>query len=161
MKLEANLSGTALEGTLYYRVAEHAFDFAPAGAADLTARTGPSGTTSIALGTLQLELDVASYTLLYAWGYCPRGVWISKELPKPELRQAVVRLVHDSTTLQPGVAIELPEAKRWSFAHDLKSNWVYCGETQLGTSAIEIASGIGLVIRDGALDGVWLHPSVD
>ena len=160
MRFNTDANGTALSGTLGYRAKEHAFDFAPSRAADLAARTGPDGTTSIALGTLQLELDVTSGSALYAWGYSSRAMWTSQALPAPELTRAAVRVQHDAA-LRPGVAVDFPNAKRWTFRYDPTSGWVHCGEDPPVTLGIEIASGVGLAIENGMLRGVWLHPVIE
>jgi hypothetical protein len=158
MRLELDPNGTTLDGRLEYRDADHAFDFTPSDAADLTERTGDRGTSSVALMTLQLELNVSSGAALYVWGYCPREKWVNKRLPTPSLYPASARVVTASPR-EPGVAIRFPDAEHWSCSHDIESGWVYCGEDPPITSAAAIATGVGLAVTDGLLRGVWLKPT--
>lgn len=159
MRLETNAVGAPLNGSLYYRESDRAFDFIPTREIDLVSRAGSEGTASIALGTLQLELGVGTRALLYAWGYSPREKWASRALPEPNLTQAAVHIA-PSFSLKRGIAVDFPDATHWSFAHDAKSGWLFFGE-EPNTTALEIASNVGLVIDDGVLRGVWLRPSME
>jgi hypothetical protein len=157
MIFEIDPTGDALVGELYYRASDCAFDFAASQTADLAHRMGSNGTTSIALGTLQLELGLATGTVLFAWGYSPRETWASGTLPPPKLRPGVVR-VHSTVTLKPGVAVNFAETQGWTFTYDHASGWIFFGCAGTDSFATEIATGIGLLVQNGALRGVWLHP---
>ena len=159
MKFDTDLSGTPLKGTLRYNTSEHAFEFLPLTPTDLAARTGAAGTTSIALGTLQLELDVSTGLVLFAWGYSPRTAWRDGSLPNPQMKSGAVRVIATSA-FKPGVAVDFTEARDWQLTRDQTSQWVFLGCSPEPSSVVEIATGVGLVIRNAVLSGVWLRPTV-
>lgn len=61
-----------LTGKLLYRLRDHALDFEALSPKHAASCVGPSGQTSVAVGTVQLEVSVDSGRVLYPWGYLPR-----------------------------------------------------------------------------------------
>ena len=156
MKFLVDLLGSPLLGALEYRTADHAFDFTPERAGDLLARAGPDGTASLALGTIQLEIGVATGLVLFAWGYAPRTTWKREALPTPLLAHGTVCL-DSSMELQASTAVDLPDAYAWTTTYDSGTNWVFVGIRPEVSSVFQIATGIGLVVRDESLEGIWLQ----
>lgn len=154
--------GAPLDGLLIYSDAEHSFRFEVGDPSDLYARLGDLGRTSLAIGTLQVEVDVATGAALFAWGLHPRERW-SDGRGQPEGRLPGEVRVHSTPKLETGVAVSVAEVGEWSTIHDRLSGWVrVTSDTTVDDDEqILIASGIVLGLRTGHLSSVWLHPVFD
>jgi hypothetical protein len=82
MTFTATLDATPLDGVLRYIDAEHSFSFDVGSPAELLDRSGPAGVTSLSIGTLQVEVGVATGQVCLSGGFthggvgrkCPSGV---------------------------------------------------------------------------------------
>jgi hypothetical protein len=119
----ASATGDSLDGILRYDENEHSFSFTPASPVDLSEQVGADGLTSLSIGTLQVELGVATRIALFVWGLHPRASWQAAVLPSPNALPGVVRVgLPDS--LRPGETISIAGVGRWSTLHDERSDWV-------------------------------------
>ncbi|MGA5564743.1 hypothetical protein ACPCUV_26745 [Streptomyces platensis] len=109
------------------------------------------------IGTLQLEVDVESRDVLFAWGYFPNVRGSAAELGAPNCFPGRVSIssVH---SFHSGVSLEVP-GKGWRVAHDPSSGWVAIRlKDSDDADFVQIASGIVLGIDTGNLVSVWLDP---
>ena len=156
VKFEAR-SGAPLEGVLTYDYSEFGFSFDPQSGDSLRARVGSKGVTSASVGTLQLEIDIESQEVLFAWGYFPLAGSGEGGLNPPPFSAGRVLAVPDRP-LQPGVSVDISE-ERWESILDPASGWVLIQSGKGGHAEFtEVADGICLGIRDGDLVSVWLKP---
>ncbi len=147
-----------LEGLLRYAETEYSFDFDVGSPAELSRRTGESGVTSILIGTLQIEVGVATRRALYVWGLHPRNRWTSARLTRPVPDQRAV-VIDPERTLTPGVSVGAAPVGAWSTEFDDESGWVrVAADAAVDDMVAEIADGILLGERDGELHSVWLRP---
>jgi hypothetical protein len=159
IRIEFAVDGRPLPGTLTYVKQDHSFGFEPADRQKLETRRGPDGSTSIEIGTLQIEVGVATRGLLYAWGYHPVGSWVQKALLPPEILGGSAWLA-PGLILKPGVAHVLASVGQWRTWHDPLNGWIRVGpDDQDDTVTVMIADGVAIGIRGGFLQTVWLHPS--
>jgi hypothetical protein len=59
---------SALAGQLLYRANEYSFDFEFESKDEALFRAGDKGTTSLLVGTLQIEIGIETGAALYVWG---------------------------------------------------------------------------------------------
>ncbi|MFE7837206.1 hypothetical protein ACFU53_14535 [Streptomyces sp. NPDC057474] len=149
--------GSSLEGVLTYDDSEYGFSFSAQSAESLSERLGSEGVTSVLIGTLQLEVDIASRDVLFAWGYFPNVRGEVAELGTPRCSPGRVFISSDHS-FQPGVSLAVP-GKGWRVSYDPSSGWVAIRRMDTGDADfVQIASGIVLGIDTGNLASVWLHP---
>jgi hypothetical protein len=151
-----------LPGTLLYDAAEYSFRFEPGSPVDLAERMGGSGATSLSIGTLQIEVGVASGLVLFAWGLHPRSQWRSGMLSLPNPQPGLVRVTCPEG-LRHGVAIGLAEVGAWSTLHDPRSGWIQVARDSASPDGeqILVAAGTVLGLREGSIASVWLQPVFD
>ena len=149
----------ALAGTLLYRAAEHSIDFEPAARASLEERAGSHGSTSLLVGTLQLEVAVETAELLFPWGLFPKTRWEIGTLQAPNFTSGRVRLA-SAEPLKPGVSHAVPAGESWRIVRDGISGWICVGETFVDREAIavEYATDAALVLVGDQLVSLWLRP---
>jgi hypothetical protein len=150
---------TPLGGVLRYVEAEHSFAFDVSSPVDLREHSGTAGVTSLSIGTLQLEVGVATGLVLFVWGLHPRTRWKSRPVgrPDPVMRGARVEV---SAPLEPGVTVPIASVGAWSTSFDETTGWVRVAQHADAASEQEVlvATGIALGLTDSDLDSVWLHP---
>jgi hypothetical protein len=151
--------GEALEGSLVYDEPEYSFRFTPGSPLDLAERAGKLGLTSISIGTLQIEVGVATCTVLFAWGLHPHSRWLSHALDAPDPKVGIVR-VNCPGGLQRGVSIGLAEVGAWTTLCDRHTGWIRVAiDSDLADEEqVLVATGIVLGLRQKSLVSVWLHP---
>ena len=151
--------GDPLAGLLVYSDVEHSFRFEAASPVDLGERTGDLGRTSLAIGTLQIELDVATGRVLFVWGLHPRQRWRAGLALPRRARRGVVRAERPAG-FQRGVSIVLTEVGDWTTIHDSRSGWVWIAvdPALADDDELLVASETILGLRSGRLNSVWLHP---
>ena len=151
--------GAPLDGLLVYSDAEHSFRFEVGAPSDLETRSGGAGRTSLSVGTLQVEVDVATGVALFAWGLHPRERW-SDGGGRPERQRPGEVQVHSTFPLEAGVAVPVAAVGVWHTIHDGMTGWVRVtsDERTEDDAQILIASGTVLGIRAGRLNSVWLNP---
>lgn len=148
-------------GLLVYRERESSFDFHPDSPVDLADAIGSMGTTSLAMGTLQIEVGVETGRLLYAWGLLPRNLWSSKRLPLPSKRDGGLTLMnHD---LEAGISEKVAESDKCLTLHDRDSGWIRHSTSEEidEDTFVEVADGVVIGLLNGGLVSVWLAPSFD
>lgn len=152
-----------VEGALFYRSADHAFDFEPRSRAEVRERAGAVGVTSLSIGTVQLEVGIETGVVLYPWGYHPRATWVAHPLSPTAARRAGLRVVSDKA-LEPGVSIDITGESPWLTQHDPKSGWVRLSRVGAISDAeerVEFSTGAVACIVNGAIAALWLHPRVE
>jgi hypothetical protein len=70
-----------------------------------------------------------------------------------------VVLLDASSLLKKGVSLSIPTALGWETKIDRKSGWIYTGLDQGHGIAIEFATNAILILKEGAISGLWLKPT--
>jgi hypothetical protein len=149
--------GYRLEGVLTYSESEYGFSFSAQSGESLSERLGSEGVASVLIGTLQLEVDIESREVLFAWGYFPNVRAVAVELIAPRFNPGRVFISSDHS-FEPGVSFEVP-GDRWRVSHDPSSGWVAIRLSDAADAEfVQIASGTVLGVKDGDLVSVWLNP---
>jgi hypothetical protein len=152
-----------LKGKHIYRRTDYAFDFLPASKEELGRLIGRSGTASVSIHELQLEMDVETGRLLYAWGYCPWFTWRETNLTlgKQVVDGAVFVLGHDLDT---GEHRHIPPVEGdWRIMYSCSSGWVAAVSTkEIETDAlVRISDGCILGFKGSDLNMLWIHPETE
>lgn len=149
--------GSPLEGVLTYDESEYGFSFSAQSGESLSERLGSKGVASVLIGTLQLEVDIESREVLFAWGYFPNVRGVVAELIAPQFNPGRVFISSDHS-FEPGVSFEVP-GDRWRVSYDPSSGWVAIRlNNAVGANFVQIASGTVLGVDNGDLVSVWLNP---
>lgn len=146
--------GPVLSGQLAYRQAEYSFDFVPR-ADELSVRVGSSGTGSISIGTLQLEVSVDTGEILFPWGLFPHTRWTDRLMATPNTSPGRLFLA-DISVLVPGVGVDLPRSREWQTYFDRESGWLYTGVGDTADVIVEFAANAGASLTSDELTGLWL-----
>lgn len=150
--------GTPIGGLLSYREDEYSFRFDVQSRDVLAAREGCAGRSSVAIGTLQVEVGTSTGAALFVWGLHPHTRWIDAKLPGPQATAGVVRFDGDFET---AVSKVLAPVGEWSTSYDTDSGWLRVAhDHDFNEVLTEIASGTLLGGREGRLSSVWLNPTV-
>lgn len=159
VRFQSGLESAPLTGALLYRSEEYSFDFVPESAEDVRTRAGSRGTTSLLLGTLQLETGVETGLVLFPWGFHPKKLWRSGVVTRPIARPGTVRAV-TSSPLEVGVSLEVDERSEWLTWYDPRSTEVCFRRdgSPEPSQLIEFATGAVAGIVGGELVGIWLRP---
>ena len=149
-----------IEGVVSYKTGEYSFDFEVDSELEIRKRISDKGKTSIAIGTLQLEVDVFSGLILYAWGYHPYFNWKSQTLSIPFPHKVCCIKINDEE-LKTGVSIKISEVEEWETFFDEENGWVCI--TSLKTPEprgkyIKFAANTIAEIDQGKLLSLWLCP---
>jgi hypothetical protein len=160
MRLHREL-GAPLDGRLVYVEAEYSFRFDVAAPAELLERAGGQGLASVSIGTLQIEVGVATHHALFAWGLHPRLRWVEASLPAPVSSGGVVLLGPDMD-FSAGSSVALSAVGEWNTVYDISSGWLRVSANSTGGEAlVEVATGVLLGSSNGELCSVWLRPEID
>ncbi|MGW0606262.1 hypothetical protein [Streptomyces sp. NPDC002640] len=149
--------GPPLEGVLVYTESEYGFSFRARDGEALGARLGSQGVTSVVIGTLQLEVDIESGEVLFAWGYLPNVRSVVAETEPPRAVAGRV-LVSPEERFDHGISVRVP-GDDWRVTHDPSSGTVAVrlnGDS--GATFVRIADGTVLGLDGGHLVSVWLTP---
>jgi hypothetical protein len=159
MTFAAVVGEAPLEGILKYVEAEHSFMFDVASPADLQARSGAAGVTSLSVGTLQIEVGVETGRVLFVWGLHPRVNWNIRPIGRPSAVEVGAR-VEASVPLQRGVTLPLAPVGAWTTSFDDATGWVRVAKFADSRSEQDllVATGIALGLTNAVLDSLWLHP---
>lgn len=150
-------NGVPLEGVLTYDVSEYGFSFSATSEEPLSGRLGSKGVASVLIGTLQLEVDIESREVLFAWGYFPNVRGVTAELGAPDSIPGRV-FISSGQAFEPGVSFDVPE-DGLRVSYDPSSGWVALHlKDAPGAEFVQIAGGVVLGIDAGDLVAVWLHP---
>lgn len=149
--------GSPLEGVLAYDESEYGFSFSAQSGESLSERLGSEGVASVLIGTLQLEVDIESREVLFAWGYFPNVRGGVAELSVPRFIPGRVFISPDHP-FEPGVSFEVP-GERWRVSYEPSSGWVAIRlNDATDAKFVQIASGTVLGIENGDLVSVWINP---
>lgn len=155
MRVEA---GSPLAGRLVYVEAEHGFRFDVVSPADLVERAGGQESAVASIGTLQIEVGVASRRALFVWGLHPRSRWRQGVLPAP-VRTGGVAELGPEVDHRPGAAVAIADVGEWETTYDPLSGWVrVAAGDRREQRLVEIADAVLLGAAGGDLVSVWLRP---
>lgn len=150
--------GAPLKGTLSYDQTEHSFRFNP-DPADLGARLQGQGVTSVSIGTLQLEVDVESGQVLYAWGLHPNNIWRSDSIGAPSAEAGKIT-IHPEEDFEEGISIRLSRVGEWETLHDQQSGWLRVSPGMDDDEfQVEVADGVVIGGVGDNINSVWLQPA--
>ncbi|MEU5599171.1 hypothetical protein [Streptomyces sp. NPDC020298] len=142
---------------LTYDESEYGFSFSAKSGESLSERLGSKGVTSVLIDTLQLEVDIESREVLFAWGYFPNVRGTVSKLKAPRISPGCVRISSDHP-FEPGVSYEIPGG-RWHVSSDPSSGWITIEQGDVtDADFVQIASGTVLGIENGDLVSIWLRP---
>lgn len=151
--------GGPLKGRLTYVRDEHSFRFDVDFSADLLERAGGSELASVSIGTLQIEVGVATRRALFAWGLHPRSRWLEAEIPSPRWLEGAA-ILGPATEYSAGASVKLSDVGEWGTAYDADTGWVrVSADPAAEDEIVEIASGVLLGSRGNELSSVWLRPN--
>ncbi|MFI2238383.1 hypothetical protein [Streptomyces chrestomyceticus] len=156
-------SGTALSGRLVYAESEYSFRYDVADRADMTGRVGPEGVASLSIGTLQVEVGVATRQLLFVWGLHPRQNWTTTPLGTPDARPGRLTADPSEGEFMAGEARDLIPGAGWTAAwptrFDPDTGWLRMSQDESADDDLtQIADGIVAGRRAGGLHSLWLKP---
>ena len=146
---------------MLYRSRDFAFDFELASRKELGRQKIGGNVSSIAVGTLQIEVSVEEKALLYVWGYHPRKMWCSGSFAPLPYRPGCVRLASE-LEIRKGISIKLAEVGDWPTVYSPDSGWICvgCAEVPLTSDRVEFATNTVAVVEKGRLLSLWLHPEM-
>ena len=152
----------ALPGRVVYRAADYAFDFEIQSHKDLSDRVGQHGTTSLLIGTLQIEVSIETGLLLYVWGYCPSTQW-SRATVIPAFRKSGCVKLISSNRLEVGISEKYVKIMQWPIVYDDESGWICVGKADqpMGANWIEFATDTIAVVQGTVLYALLLRPDFE
>ncbi|WP_211762603.1 hypothetical protein [Kutzneria sp. CA-103260] len=153
--------GEALSGTLYYSRSEYSFRFEVDDVSGLAEKVGHHGVASLAVGTLQIEVDIESMSALYVWGLHPDVKWREGSVAlRVPVREGKV-VIDVGSIMSAGVALEIAAVNEWGTTFDSLTGWARVAPHGLVEDEIVlIATGVGLGIVNLEIGSVWLNPLV-
>jgi hypothetical protein len=142
-----------LEGLPTFVERDHAFNFKPA-------LREPRGRTSLAFGTLQIEVSVETGRLLYVWGYAPVSGWRRDRVVTPEIVAGSVQVM--DMQLIRGVSVGVVKDPIKVF--DPETGWFCASVPALQNSdrtvnGIEFATDTIAVVHGDELMAVMVRPA--
>jgi hypothetical protein len=134
-------------GKLIYLSSDFSFD---------TINRQTSGVTSLLVNDINIEFS-EDYEAVAIWGLCPRSSWRKGSVPKPVSQSGRLRFEGELT---PGVSIRVTRSgENWPVTFDPSSEWLHIGQETLAyDQAIEFIEGCIVILREGEIIGLWLHP---
>lgn len=158
----ATPAAAPLEGQLTYKVREYGFVFEviPEALRDLQRLAGQSGTASLSIGTLTIEIGIETKKALYASGYHPHTAWTWGRLPPISALPGFITL-DVPWELIPGVGYEIVEVGQRDTTYDPASGWVCVGDSEVHSAdqIMEFSRSTVAVVRNGSLVSLWLQPT--
>ncbi|MFC5137071.1 hypothetical protein ACFPK1_02415 [Actinomycetospora rhizophila] len=152
-------AGAELLGDLHYVRDEYSFDFQPSDG-DVLARRCPAGTTSLLVQNLQLEVGLPEQSLMFAWGLHPQTIWSESRLEPPAARPGVVEVVWPDD-LSLGTSVAVDDRFAWGTTWDPVRRWLRIAPSSVDDgTAVEIATGVIVVVSGDQLRSVWLNPAI-
>jgi hypothetical protein len=154
--------GDPLAGLLVYSDLEYSFRFEPASPIDLARRSSALGRASLSIGTLQVEVDAGTGTVLFVWGLHPRQRWRMGAATPERARSGVLRAERPGG-FQRAVSTSVAEVGEWTTIHDADSGWVRttCDPAATDDTQTLVASDTVLSLRSGRLCSIWLRPAFE
>jgi hypothetical protein len=139
------VEGDPIRGGLVYHRGDRSLDVEP---------HPEGGIASLLVNDTQIEIDEGGY-LMYVWGYCPHDSWEQSKLIRPPASRGRVLFIGESVI--PGVSIRLNQ-HRWPITFDESSGWICIGNSSLNGDSVEFSPGAEIVLANGVLQALWLHP---
>ena len=137
-----------------YHISEHSFDFIPK--SNILLRN--IETTSLSLGTLQIEVSISSKRLLYVWGYHPLAKWTRAKLASVTFVDGEVFFL-TTDQLEKGVSLDVDAGINWKTVYDVASGWIMISELDWTSGDwVRIADDCVLGLREEKLGSVYIHP---
>jgi hypothetical protein len=152
--------GSMLDGALVYRAYEYSFDFKVKSESELALRAGSKGTTSLVVGTLQIEVGIETGAALFVWGLHSHSTqWRQVHLPRVSSQKGCVKVLFDEEPVI-GVSQSLAEVGEWQTTYDEGTGWVCvsANEHDVAESYVEFADNTIAGLADEKLVSVWLRP---
>ena len=149
-----------IRGTLAFVEADHAFDFRLA-EAELPQNMGTKGSTSLLVGSLQIEIDIETGRLMFVWGYHPKATWRQGQVNVSDIYPGEITLVEPN--LEVGISEPFVELGEWPTIYDPDSGWVFLGADPEAepVEAIEFAQNTVAGLSRDNITALWLKPSFE
>jgi hypothetical protein len=149
-----------LAGQLLYRPNEYSFDFDLESRDEAHSRAGNGGTTSLLVGTLQIEIGIETEAALYLWGlHTHFSKWSKADLPEISPHPGGIRVIFDKPP-KTGVSELISYPGEWQTIHDASSGWIcVMSSNKHPTSFVEFAKDTIAGLADRDLVSLWLHPT--
>lgn len=151
---------TPLQGEVVYRAYEYSFDFKVKSESELTSRAGSKGTTSLVVGTLQIEVGIETGAALFVWGLHSHSTqWLRDRLPGISPEEGCLKVLFDEEPVI-GVSQGLAEVGEWQTIYDANTGWlcVRSNEHDVAESYVEFAQNTIAGLGNEKLVSLWLHP---
>jgi hypothetical protein len=149
-----------LHGEVVYRAYEYSFDFKVKSESELALRAGSKGTTSLVVGTLQIEVGIETGAALFVWGLHSHSTqWRQVRLPRVSSQKGCVKVEFDEEPVI-GVSQGLAEVGEWQTTYDEDTGWicVSANEHDVAENYVEFADNTIVGLADEKLVSVWLRP---
>lgn len=149
-----------LQGQVVYRAYEHSFDFKVESEPELLRRAGEKGTTSVLVGTLQIEVGIETGNALFVWGlHSHNSQWKRDRLERVLSEKGCVRVSFDCEAIG-GVSQALAGVGEWNTTYDVNNGWICISarEDDAAESYIEFAQDTIAGLANGKLVSIWLRP---
>lgn len=150
-----------LQGELVYRASEHSFDFKARSNSELAQRIGTKGTTSLLIGTLQIEVGIEVGAALFVWGlHSHISQWRRGQLSAVSATRGGIRVIFDEEPAI-GVSQALAEVAEWHTVFDPDTGWIRISSNQDDSAEryIEFAENTIAGISDERLISLRLRPT--
>ena len=150
-----------LQGELVYRAYEHSFDFKVKSSSELAQRIGNKGTTSLMIGTLQIEVGIEVGAALFVWGlHSHISQWRRDHLSAVSSKRGGIRAIFDEEPAV-GVSQGLADVGEWHTAFDPNTEWICISSNQDDSAEryIEFAENTIAGISNEKLVSLRLRPT--
>jgi hypothetical protein len=150
----------SLQGELLYRAYEYSFDFKAKSESELALRAGSKGTTSLVVGTLQIEVGIETGAALFVWGLHSHSTqWRQDRLPRISPEKGCVKVLFDEEPVI-GISQGLAEVGEWQTTYDANTGWILvsANEHDVAESHREFAEDTIAGLTDEKLVSLWLRP---
>lgn len=144
MKFAIRTNISPVKGIVKYVESEYSFDFEPA----------QSSNFDVLVGDLTVSFD-GNMNARQIWGYNPNAGWINKKLSLPTATQGSLVLNDEIETPQ-----RIYGSKDWKTHYDSNTGWICIGihNTEQHDKAVEFATNIIAVLKNGSLKSIWIKP---
>ena len=150
------VEGSPIKGFLSYERSDHAFAFRPSDPQQVREML-TEGRTSLAFGTIQLEVAVSTGRCLFAWGYSPRQGWVEADLSNlPKAMGGACSLIAD---LEDGISQRVSETNPEVLFDRSSNRTALLVDGHAPAWSIEIAEGVSVLgTEDGVIAGLVFEP---
>lgn len=150
---------SALAGQLLYRPNEYSFDFELESKDEALFRASDKGTTSLLVGTLQIEIGIETGAALYVWGlHSHSSKWSKADLPEISPHPGGIKVIFDKPP-KTGVSELISGPGEWQTIHDTSNGWICVSSNKQPTSFVEFVKDTVAGLADRYLVSLRLHPT--